>query len=226
MGRERDNLEDDGTWHQPLPGKGRCPAARPADGARREARGRRRGPGHARARAAPEVTNVERTSPAAGARAPRPRRPLRREDRRERSPPRNGTTSRTRGPGTSRWWGTGSARPYDQPTGRDAMPEDDDITPTPAPEITNVERTSPAADVSLAQRTPSGGDTSESDPHRTQPHSREGSAEWDALPAPVLRDRPGRLRQVPPDREDRRGRHGRGLARLARRPRGRTRARS
>ena len=29
--------------------------------------------------------------------------------------------------------GHGSARPYDQPTGRDAMPEDDDITPTPAP---------------------------------------------------------------------------------------------
>ena len=42
MGRERDNLEDEGTWHQPLPGQGQG-NARPHDppnGALREARGR------------------------------------------------------------------------------------------------------------------------------------------------------------------------------------------
>jgi eukaryotic-like serine/threonine-protein kinase len=35
-----------------------------------------------------------------------------------------------------------------------------------------------------ATPTPSGVETP--DPHRTRPHNREGSAEWDALPAPVL----------------------------------------
>ena len=185
MGRERDNLEDEGTWHQSLPGPGReCPAARSADGARRQARGLRRGPGHARA-GAPEVTDVARTSPAAAPRAAAAPAPAGREDRRERSPPR---TRPPRGRGDLAPADGGAGEPG-RTTGRrraSRCPRTTISRPRRRPESTNVERTSPAADVSLAQRTPSGGDTSESDPQRTQPHNREGSAEWDALPAPVL----------------------------------------
>ena len=64
------------------------------------------------------------------------------------------------------------------------------------------------------------------DPRRTQALPQDPSGELGRDAAAGPRGGPGRLRQVPPHREDRRGGHGRGLARLARRPRDRTSASS
>jgi eukaryotic-like serine/threonine-protein kinase len=79
--------------------------------------------------------------------------------------------------------GHGSGRVHDQPTMRESPPEDDEAFT--APEVTNLERTSPAGDVSQVQEGPSDRDSADSDPERTLGHP-ERSGDWDRLPAPVF----------------------------------------
>jgi serine/threonine protein kinase/formylglycine-generating enzyme required for sulfatase activity len=66
---------------------------------------------------------------------------------------------------------------------RESPPEDDEVVP--APEVTNLERTSPAGDVSQVQEGPSDRDSADSDPERTLGHP-ERSGDWDLLPPPVF----------------------------------------
>jgi serine/threonine protein kinase/formylglycine-generating enzyme required for sulfatase activity len=80
--------------------------------------------------------------------------------------------------------GHGSSRPHDQPTARESPHEEEEVVA--APDVTDVARTSPEGEVSHVPESPSGVETSESDPNKTQPVSKDSSSEWDALPPPIL----------------------------------------
>ncbi len=80
--------------------------------------------------------------------------------------------------------GHGSGGSHEQPTAHESPPADDEVVA--APEVTDLARTSPSGDVSRLAEAPSGDDTSNHDSQRTQPGSRDGSSEWDALPPPIF----------------------------------------
>ncbi len=69
------------------------------------------------------------------------------------------------------------------PRARESPREDDEVVP--APQLTNLERTSPPGDVSQVPESRSGQDPLDSDPSRTHAQ-RENSSEWDVLPPPVF----------------------------------------
>ena len=224
MGRERDKLEDEGTWHQPLRGRGvpgpqDQPTAhdtRPEDDARTSQRPRPQPPG---------ATGVDRTSRAAARSPPRALPP--RDRFRRRRPPRavpaaDATTSRTKGPGTSRWWRRGVPGRRTSRRRATRCPRTTTSRRRRRPRSpTSSGRPRPATSRSPSGPRPAGHLRERSPPHRAPEPRRLRRVGRPAGAGPP--GGPGRLRQVPPHREDRRGRHGRGLARLARQPRDRAR---
>jgi eukaryotic-like serine/threonine-protein kinase len=80
-----------------------------------------------------------------------------------------------------------AGRPHDQVTTPESESPGDPAgtARATAPDATKLEQTSPSGDLSRILHTSSSDEQSDTDPHRTDPLP-EGSADWDALPPPVL----------------------------------------